>query len=383
MNYLVADNELTLLHSGIEYFPRLIADLDRAQHTIYLESYIFAGDQTGHQVVHALLRAAQRDVTVRVLLDGFGSSHFPAHWQAEFQAAGVHFQWFRREVFRFKFRRHRLRRLHRKLVSIDGHTAFIGGINILNDQPNRHIAPRLDYAVRIHGAMAGEIQTEMHHLWQSVSWAKRGQRGQWLRLQHHEQYASAADLSLLLRDNLYHRRDIERAYLHAMIHAQHEIVLACAYFLPGRVFRRVLKQASRRGVRVILLLQGKVEYHLQHYASHALYGELLSAGIEIYEYQPSYLHAKVAVIDQCWTTIGSSNIDPFSLLLAREANLVIQHPEFAQALRTSLLAATRHATRIHMQDWQQLHWFTRGVSWCSYSLLRMVMGVLGYGKRRI
>ncbi len=370
MTHLVADNQLTLLHAGAAYFPQLIADINSAQHIVYIESYIFAPDQTGHHVLHALLRAALRGVQVRVLLDGFGSANFPAHWQGELARAGAHFQWFRREVVRFKLRRHRLRRLHRKLIAIDHNLAFIGGINIIHEQP-----PRLDFAVRVQGSMAAEIHRAMCHLWQRVTWAKLGQRGQ--RVRHSPPVSPTGVLRLLLRDNLRHRRDIERAYLHAIAHAQQEIVLANAYFLPGQVFRRALKQAARRGVRVVLLLQGKVEYRLQHYATHALYGELLEAGIKIYEYQGGYLHAKVAVIDQHWATIGSSNIDPFSLLLAREANIVVQHTEFAKELHQHLQQALQHALYIPVRDWRQLNGFMWLLVWCSYFIVRMLMGVMG------
>ncbi len=385
VTHSIAGNQLTLLHCGVEYFPQLCAALDLARESIFLESYIFAGDETGQRVVDSLLRAAQRGVSVHVLVDGFGAADFPDAWQSEFATAGVHLQWFRREVFRFPFHRHRLRRLHRKLVAIDQTTAFIGGINIINDRTKLHRAPRLDYAVRIAGALATEIYLEMRHLWHRVSWAKFRQRSHWLKINAYrhgfKQARTPLDtpplLTLLLRDNFHHRRDIKEAYLHAITHAKHEIILANAYFLPGRNFRQALIEAAQRGVRVVLLLQGKIEYRFQHYATHALYGKFLEAGIEIYEYQSSYLHAKVAVVDSHWVTIGSSNIDPFSLMLAREANIAVRHTEFANGLRASLLAATQHATRIHPQNWLKINWATRLLLWCSYTAVRMITGLVG------
>ncbi|MDD4964656.1 MAG: cardiolipin synthase ClsB [Gallionella sp.] len=388
--HTISGNQLTLLHCGVEYFPQLCAALDHAQVSIFLESYIFAGDETGQRVVDSLLRAARRGVRVHVLVDGFGAVDFPDAWQSKFAAAGVQLQWFRHEVFSFKIHRHRLRRLHRKLVAIDQTTAFIGGINIINDRVNATSAPRLDYAVRIVGSMATEIDLEMRHLWYRVSWAKFRQRSDWLKInayrhwlkQQNETLDTPPLLTLLLRDNFHHRRDIKEAYLHAITHAEHEIILANAYFLPGRNFRQALIEAAQRGVRVVLLLQGKVEYRFQHYATHALYWKFLEAGIEIYEYQSSYLHAKVAVVDQYWVTIGSSNIDPFSLMLAREANLVVRDREFAGVLRQSLLVATEHAIRIQPQDWQRLNWATRLLLWASYSAVLMVTSLVG-GKRQV
>ena len=300
----VAGNRLTLLQNGTEFFPQLCADIDAAQHSIYLETYIFAADNTGRMIADALRRAAARGLAVRVLLDGFGSAELPQHRVDELRLAGVEVQWFRREISPFTLRRsrhRRLLRLHRKLAVMDGEVAFAGGVNIIDDIPvyRDFSEPRLDYSVRVQGPVAGEIHVAMRHLWALVSWANLRRRGKEFRLlvMNRAERIATPGIALLLRDNLHHRRDIERAYLKAITGAQREIIIANAYFLPGRVFRRALKHAARRGVRVVLLLQGKVEYRLQHYATHALYGQFLAAGVEIHEYQASYLHAKVAVVD--------------------------------------------------------------------------------------
>lgn len=384
--HLVSGNRLLLLQNGTEYFPQLIRDIGAAHRTIYLETYIFAADKVGRLMVDALQNAASRGVSVRVLMDGFGSAHFPIDWLHELRAAGVEVQWFRREVYRFKMRRYRLRRLHRKLVVIDDAVAFIGGINI-NDgaRDDRGVViPRLDFAVRIEGEIASGIQSVMRRMWLSVTWASASLHGKRIgRIMIPDiQAAPLSNLMVLLRDNFRHRREIEHAYLRAISGAQREVMIANAYFLPGRLFHRTLIQAAERGVRIVLLLQGKVEYRLQHYATQALYDRLLAAGVEIYEYQASYLHAKVAVVDGQWATVGSSNIDPFSLLLAREANLVVSDTGFACELRGKLLAAiAQDAQQIEPQHWRSLGWRVRLVSRISYALLRMVVGVLGFGRR--
>lgn len=382
----VAGNQLTLLQNGAAFFPQLCVDIDAARHSIYLETYIFAADETGRMIADALQRASSRGVAVRVLLDGFGSAELPQRWVDELRTAGVEVQWFRREISPFtlrRSRRRRLLRLHRKLAVMDGQTAFVGGINIINDIPEYGdlAMPRLDYAVRVQGAVAGEIHAVMRHLWAVVSWANFRRRGKEIRrfVMGTAKRIVAPELALLLRDNLRHRRDIERAYLGAIAGAQREIIIANAYFLPGRVFRRALKRAARRGVRVVLLLQGKVEYRLQHYATHALYGQFLAAGVEIHEYQASYLHAKVAVVDGHWATVGSSNIDPFSLLLAREANLSIRDAEFAGELRASLLAAIgSDAIRIGDDYCGARNFFGRLIARISYGAVRALVGMLGY-----
>ena len=185
-----------------------------------------------------------------------------------------------------------------------------------------------------------------------------------------------------MRDNIRHRRDIENAYLAAISEARQSILIANAYFLPGRRFRRALNDAVKRGVSVSILLQGRVEYRLLHYATQALYGKLLNSGVRIFEYQRSFLHAKVAVIDDVWATVGSSNIDPFSLLLAKEANLLVQDNSFATQLRSSLEQAMQNdSTELPPQSWVQLPWHSQLVRRLSYSLIRAAVGLSGYGNK--
>lgn len=377
-SFQVGSNRLTLLQNGAEFFPALCADIDAAQHSVHLETYIFAADETGRLVSQALQYAAQRQVAVRLLLDGFGSAALPQSWVDDLRQAGVEVAWFRPERSRFRLRRYRLRRLHRKLAVIDGEIAYVGGINIINDIPDREgfSAPRLDYAVRVYGPLARDVQAAMRHLWASVRWASLRKRIARFRVQLRLPSAppAAQGAMLLLRDNLRHRHEIEAAYLRAIHTAQHEIVLAHAYFLPGRTMRRALKRAAKRGVRVVILLQGRVEYSFQHHATKALYGQLLTAGIEIHEYQTSFLHAKVCVVDGEWATLGSSNLDPFSLWLAREANLAVRDAAFAGALRDSVMHAVQHHARAVQRP--PSHPFAVFLSRFSYGVIRLLVGLL-------
>jgi cardiolipin synthase len=188
---------------------------------------------------------------------------------------------------------------------------------------------------------------------------------------------------LLLRDNVMQRRAIENAYLELIHRAQKEILIANAYFLPGLRFRHALRDAAKRGVRVILLLQGRVEYVLLDYASHALYSSLLADGIEIYEYQRSFMHSKVAVVDGRWAMVGSSNIDPFSLMMSLEANVLVDDFAFAGNLREDLWRAMKDGTsKVTLSDWQRQHHFKRLLSWLVYGLVRVMMGFAGYSDKR-
>lgn len=375
-------NTLTLLETGSAFFPALIDAIDAARREIHLETYIFEDDATGRAVAGALVRAAQRGVSARIVADGFGSPDFHATLRPGLEAAGAQVLIYRPEIARFRLRRHRLRRLHRKLAVIDGRIAFVGGINIVDDMDPAHPAPpRFDYAVRIEGPLLAPIHATVRRLWTLLAWAGFRRR---LQLPLAAPISGAPCGSTLaafvIRDNLRHRRDIEEAYLEAMAQAREEIVLANAYFLPGLRFRRALIEAAARGVRITILLQGRVEYVLQHYATQALYGVLLTAGMRIFEYHRSFLHAKVAVVDGSWATVGSSNIDPFSLLLAREANVVVADTGFAKALRASLESAMRDGAReLRPEDWQRKSLLRRLMNWVAYGMVRLMIGIAGYG----
>jgi cardiolipin synthase len=377
-SFQVGPDRLTLLKNGTDFFPSLCADIDAAQHSVHIETYIFAPDETGRLVSLALQNAAQRQVAVRLLIDGFGSSDLPESWVEEMRQAGVEVLWFRRERGFFPMRRYRWRRMHRKLAVIDGEIAYVGGINIINDIPDEadFDAPRLDYAVRMLGPLVRDVQEAMRHLWSSVRWASMRKRIGRLRVQLRQPKATTggSGASLLVRDNLRHRHAIEAAYLRAIHDAQHEVVLAQAYFLPGRPMRRALKRAAKRGVRVVLLLQGMVEYRFQYYATQYLYRQMLAAGIEIYEYRDSFMHAKACVVDGAWATLGSSNLDPFSLWMAREANLAVRDTDFAGGLRDSVMhAVLHHADKVLRPPNHPLAVF---LSRLAYGGIRLLVGLL-------
>jgi cardiolipin synthase len=401
----VDGNEVVLLQSGAEFFPALLAAIDAATDEVWLETYLFADDPTGLRVADALARAARRGVAVRLMIDGYGTRPLPAGVARPLEAAGVRLQVYAPVHRVLTLDRERLRRLHRKQACVDGRVAFVGGINVLDDlQDPNHGAlehPRLDYAVRITGPVVSAVHTSMARLWAQVAFARaplgegarralarlaRGRLPERLRARRRPSAPPqrGADLPgvramLVLRDNLANRRAIERAYLKAIGGARREVLIANAYFFPGRRFRRALREAARRGVRVRLLLQGRAEYMLPHLATQALYDPLLAAGVEIVEYHRSFLHAKVAVIDD-WATVGSSNIDPFSLLLAREANLVVFDAGFAATLRTRLLASMAEGGRPVARDEPgRRPWTRRLAGWFATRMLWL--GVLLSGDR--
>jgi cardiolipin synthase len=385
MSAFVDGNSIILLTRGLEYFPQLAAACDQARHEIHIETYIYDEDVSGQLIGEALKRAARRGVATHVLVDGFGSKRLSRSFIKDLELAGVRFLVYRPERTPLFLGRRRLRRMHRKVAVIDARIAFVGGINIIDDMHTPgHTPPRIDYAVRVEGPLLAEIHPAVKRLWALVEFLQLG--ADW-----HYKHDVMPDTAVrgtqraafVIRDNLRHRSDIEEAYLDAIAGARSEILIANAYFFPGLRFRHALSEAAARGVRVILLLQGRVEYVLLHYASRALYGALLDAGINIVEYHKSFLHAKVAVIDSEWATVGSSNIDPFSLLLAREANVVVRDAAFAARLRARLMQAMAEGAReVVRENWHQQPLAVRVVTWIAYGVARLLTGLFAYGRAR-
>jgi cardiolipin synthase A/B len=385
-------HDMRLLTGGVDLFAAMVEAMDAAQHEVRLETYIFSFAGAGADVAQALMRAAQRGVQVCVVVDGVGTGELPEAWATQFTQAGVQVRVFAPAVGLGFWLPSRWRRLHRKLCVVDDTVAFCGGINILDDYLDPHVhgllkAPRLDYAISLRGPLVMAVHTTMAQLWSRIE-AVRELRSQDLGsalealrgTQQSLHLPARGETQLVLRDNVRHRAHIERTYRKAIGAARHDIIVANAYFFPGLRLRRALVMAARRGVRVRLLLQGQYEYFVPYRATRQLYGQLMAAGVEIYEYHASYLHAKVAVVDGKWLTVGSSNLDPFSLLLAREANVMAHNPPMAQALQASLVdAMERNSDCVDPQTYLSRGWRERLMDAFASAVLRF--GVFLTGKR--
>ena len=373
-------NRIDLLRSGGEYFPAILAAIDGATRAIFLEAYIYAEDATAEAVTGALAAAARRGVAVHLLVDGFGSREMSPRYQQTLNAAGVELLVYRRPLWWQPVRG--LRRMHRKLLVADSAWAFVGGINIIDDWNTPHeVPPRFDYAVRIAGPLVEEVAQAAAHLWTVAAFATLHHRPRRAPLAP-PPAAGTTRACFLVRDNLGHRRDIEYAYLDAIEGARSYILISIAYFLPTRRIYDALSAAGARGVRVTILLQGPSDHPLLKRAGEFQYRRLHAAGVQIFEYHKSFLHAKVAVIDDSWATVGSSNLDPFSLLLSREANVAIIDPEFAAGLRASLEGAiAAGATAVTAEQFRRLGARTRIMQWLSYRFTRMVIDWLNLARK--
>lgn len=420
-------HQLLLLEGGDALFPALVEAMDAARRVVHLETYIFEFAGSALSVAEAMERAARRGVLVRLVVDGVGTPRVPEEWQRRFAAAGVRWRVYSPLGRLGLLIPSRWRRLHRKLCVVDGLVGFCGGINLIDDRDDvslgRLDVPRLDFALRVAGPLVDDMVDTMETLWWRLQAVRKARErefraaweafkeaqpvGDFTRLlrkvelytglrpragvgareegegpvPHSEGPMGVNDAraTLLLRDNVSHRHDIERAYLKALGMARHDIVIANAYFIPGRKLRKALTMAAARGVRVRLMMQGRYENFFQYRAARPVYQRLVDAGIDIREYAPSALHAKVAVVDRAWATVGSTNLDPLSLLLAREANVMTTDRRFAELLHQRLDALLEHAgQKLDAQALGSRPWHQRLLDRIAFMAMRSLLFLTGH-----
>lgn len=335
----VGGNRFRLLENGEEFYPRAFEVIAAARKEVILETFILFDDKVGKQLHAALLKAVNQGAKVDVTVDGWGSAYLPAEFISSLADAGVRIHVFDPVHTIFSWRTKMFRRMHRKILVVDGERAFVGGINYSAD----HLADfgpeaKQDYSVEMEGPIVATIERFARAA------LRNGQPRRGLLRRDHKAVvqdtsqpkAGDAQAMFVTRDNRDHRTDIERHYRAAIRHARHRVVIANAYFFPGYRLLKDIRGAARRGVDVRLILQGKPDMAIVKTAASLLYSHLLRAGVQIYEYTARPLHSKVAVIDDEWSTVGSSNLDPLSLSLNLEANVMIRNREFNRHLAARL-----------------------------------------------
>ena len=336
-NRWVKGNDFDLLENGEEFFPRVFDAIRAAQRDVWLETFILFEDKIGLQLHAALLEAAQRGVEVHVLVDGFGSPDLSERFVGALVEAGVHFRVFDPGKPLFGRRLNVLRRMHRKIVVVDQERAFIGGINYSAD----HVADfgpeaKQDYSVEVRGPLVAHMYAFVQDAVLPLKQRRRLRRVKQRNAVTDLPQAGPAQAIFVTRDNHNHTNDIERHYRIALRSARKRVVIANAYFFPGYRFVRELRRAAKRGVDVRLILQGEPDMPIVKTAASLLYDHLLRAGVRIYEYCDRPLHGKVALVDDEWSTVGSSNLDPLSLSLNLEANVIIRDAGFNERLHERL-----------------------------------------------
>lgn len=334
-------NRVELLENGDAYFPRVFEAIRTARSEVIIETFILFEDKVGNALLDVLAEAARRGVSVDVTVDGYGSPEFSATYLDTLRQAGVRFRVFDPRRRFLGLRTNLFRRLHRKIVVVDACIAFVGGINFSVDQLDEYgVEAKQDYAVEVEGPAVARIHAAARRLIRAAP-----RRRMYTAHSTHAPpmnrecgHAGSARVAFVQRDNGRHTSDIEWHYRVAIRAARERVLIANAYFLPGYRLLRALRDAARRGVDVCLILQGHPDMPWVTTATRSLYGYLLPAGVRILEYCRRPLHGKVAVVDGRWSTVGSSNLDPLSLWLNLEANVLIEDEAFATCLHDRLTA---------------------------------------------
>ncbi|UXY55766.1 cardiolipin synthase ClsB [Pseudomonas tohonis] len=369
-------NHVELLINGEAFFPAVFEAIDKARHEVLLETFIVFEDKVGLRLKETLIAAARRGVRVELTVDGYGTADLGTRYIREMTEAGVNLHMFDPRPRVLGMRTNLFRRLHRKLVVVDGELGFIGGINFCAD----HLADfgpmaKQDYAV----AVRGPIVCDLHRTCSQLLSHSASEVHSLLPESPDNREAGPARMLLSIRDNERHRNDIEEQYLRALRSARQRLVVANAYFFPGYRLLRELRNAARRGVQVTLILQGQPDMPLVRLCSRLLYNYLLRDGVVIHEYCQRPLHGKVALVDSDWATVGSSNLDPLSLSLNLEANLVIRDPAFNRQLHDHLQQlADAKCKRVTLQRITRGHWWRAPLIFLSFHFLRHFPAIAGW-----
>ncbi|WP_034944885.1 cardiolipin synthase ClsB [Erwinia oleae] len=373
-------NHLRLLENGEAFFPRVFEAIRRAQANVLLETFILFEDDVGNELHTVILEAARRGVKVEIMVDGYGSNDLSETFVHSLITAGVRFIYYDPRPLVFGMRTNIFRRLHRKIVVCDGEIAFVGGINFSSEH-NSSYGPQAkqDYAVEVKGPVVDDITRFVQ---QAINSEQPVRRHWWNQRSHRmARNATPGDAQVLFvrRDNDEHRDDIEQHYMDMLHEAKEEVIIANAYFFPGYRLLREMRSAAQRGVRVKLIVQGEPDMPIVKVGAELLYNYLVGGGVEVYEYIRRPLHAKIAVQDNYWSTVGSSNLDPLSLSLNLEANLIVHDRAFNQTLRDNLnRLLTEDCQRVEENQLPKQNWWQLSKSVVVFHFLRHFPAIAGW-----
>lgn len=382
MNFHWRDgNRLQLLENGEEFFPRVFEVIAQARKEVLLETFILFEDKVGIELQKALISAAERGASVDVTVDGYGSADLTAEFVKAMTDVGIRIHMFDPHKRLMGKRVNLFRRMHRKIVVVDGEIAFIGGINFSAD----HLADfgpgaKQDYALQVEGPVVHDI-----HRFSLTTVAPKGPARRWWQRRARPLADTYVGVSrgearalLVTRDNEQHHTDIEEHYLQAIRDARSRLLIANAYFFPGYRVLREIRNAARRGVRVRLILQGQPDMPIAKFGARMLYNYLMNAGVEIHEYCRRPLHGKVALADYEWSTVGSSNLDPLSLSLNLEANLIIRDHVFNRVLHERLDHLLQNdCRRIPIERIMRGYWWRAPLAFVIFHFLRHFPALVG------
>lgn len=372
-------NKVKIIRAGKEYFDLLLHLINTATDSIHLQTYIYDDDETGMLIADALKSSAKRNVEVYLLTDGYASQIMSQKFIYELRDAGIHFRFFE-PFFRSKYF-YLGRRMHHKVFVADAKFALVGGINIANrynEMPGK--LAWLDYSLYVEGEVAKELCALCWKTWnlfpakmgitpceeKQLVFDFRDEETSWVRMRRN--------------DWVRRKNEISATYIEMLLNARSHITIMCSYFLPGKIIRSLLSNAANRGVKIKVITAGPSDIMLAKYAERWMYDWLLRNKIELFEYQPSILHAKVAVCDSEWLTIGSYNVNNISAYASIELNLDVRSADFAKGVEQVLeiiiqnecVAITKNK-HIHTKNI-----FKQFIRWCSYQFIRIVFYLLTF-----
>ena len=376
-------NKAKLIHGGKEYFDLLINLINQATESIHLQAYIFDADETGTMVAEALKEAARKKVCVHLMVDGFASQALPRKFIAELEATGIQFRFF--EPF-FKSKQFYFgRRLHHKVFVVDANIVVVGGINISN-RYNDISGERawFDFALYAEGEIARELFVLCLKTWNGFSSKKRIAPNKEKQTSFDLKETEQSNLAMRRNDWLRKKNEISSTYKTMFRHSKSHITIMCSYFLPGHTIRTALKNAARRGVKIQIITAGKSDVMTSKYAERWMYDWILRNKIEIFEYQPTILHAKVAVCDGEWMTIGSYNINDLSAHASIELNIDVHNTVITKKMESLLKTVIEHdciaiTEKKHKQTRNIIKQFVR---WCSYEMLRFILYIVTFNLKK-
>jgi cardiolipin synthase len=368
-----AANEVTLIRGGKDYFVALLQLIGNARETIHFQTYIFREDETGRLVTEALKDAVKKKVQVYLMADGYASQDLSATFIAELKSAGIHFRFFE-PVFKsnnFYFGR----RMHYKVVVADANNALVGGVNIANKYNDMPGKPAwLDFALLVTGQVSMDLCIQCKKTWKGYQMFSKIVACRSKLFDTEMLTKNICEVRMRCNDWVWRKNDISRTYIEMLNTATSHVTILCSYFLPGKTLRRQMELAIKKGVTIKVIAAGPSDVMLSKYAERWLYDWLLRLGIELYEYQRNILHAKIAVCDNQWMTIGSYNINNISAYASMELNLDVRNTAFAtntgETLEKIIINDCMRITQENLLRTRNV--FKQFVRWLSYQFIRLV-----------
>lgn len=372
-------NQVKLLRAGSSYFNVLLNLIDNATENIYIQTYIFDDDETGRQVASALKEAVKRKVNVYVMADGYASQPLSSSFVEEIASAGINFRFFESLLKSRNF--YFGRRLHHKIAVFDARYALVGGINISNRYNDLPEKPAwLDFALYVEGEIAKQLCDFCLTFWNGYHYKNNLITCPSKPISFFFLSENQSKVRMRRNDWVYRKNEISATYVEMLRNAQSHVTILCSYFLPGKVIRKQMSQAIKRGVTVRVIAAGRSDVMLAKYAERWLYDWLLRRGLELYEYQKNILHGKIAVCDDEWMTIGSYNINNISAYASIELNLDVLNPAFAGEVRELLeqIIANDCIRITYEHHIKTRSIFTQLSRWLSYQFIRMLFYIFTF-----